>query len=135
SFLQRIGRTGRRPGTTRNCLFLGTKRPALVEAAALLNLWSRGWVEPVAAPPEPRHIVAQQILALCLQESQIGDRSWPAWWNGLGPFGASAEVIVRYLADNGYLDRDNGMLFIGPAAELHFGRRHFMDMTAVFTGA
>ena len=26
------------------------------------------------------------------------------------------------------------MLFIGPAAELRFGRRHFMDMTAVFTG-
>ena len=26
------------------------------------------------------------------------------------------------------------MLFIGPAAELGFGRRHFMDMTAVFTG-
>jgi ATP-dependent Lhr-like helicase len=27
------------------------------------------------------------------------------------------------------------MLFIGPAAELRFGRRSFMDMTAVFTGA
>lgn len=27
------------------------------------------------------------------------------------------------------------MLFIGPAAELRFGRRNFMDMTAVFTGA
>jgi ATP-dependent Lhr-like helicase len=27
------------------------------------------------------------------------------------------------------------MLFIGPAAELVFGRQHFMNMTAVFTGA
>jgi ATP-dependent Lhr-like helicase len=135
SFLQRIGRTGRRAGSTRNCLFLATDGPSLVEAAGLLELWGRGWIEPVTAPPEPRHIVAQQILALCLQEKQVGDRSWAPWWNGLKPFGANAEVIVRYLTDNGYLDSDGGMLFIGPAAELHFGRRHFMDMTSVFTGA
>jgi ATP-dependent Lhr-like helicase len=50
------------------------------------------------------------------------------------PFDTSAAPIVRYLIDNGYLDTDQGMLFIGPAAELRFGRRNFMDMTAVFTG-
>jgi ATP-dependent Lhr-like helicase len=27
------------------------------------------------------------------------------------------------------------MLFVGPAAEQRFGRRNFMDMTAVFTGS
>jgi ATP-dependent helicase Lhr and Lhr-like helicase len=135
SFLQRIGRTGRRAGATRNCLFLAIDARSLVEAAGLLDLWGRGWVEPITAPLQPRHIVAQQILALCLQEQQVGDRSWAPWWNGLEPFGGSAEVIVRYLVDNGYLDTDSGMLFIGPAAEQHFGRRHFMDMTAVFTGA
>ncbi len=134
SFLQRLGRTGRRPGTTRNCLFLARDGRALVEAAGLLTLWARGWVEPIAPPPEPRHIVAQQVLALCLQEHRVGDRMWPLWWNGLEPFGESASVVVRYLADNGYLDSDEGMLFIGPAAELAFGQRHFMDMTAVFTG-
>lgn len=134
SFLQRLGRTGRRPGSSRNCLFLTVDADALVEAAALLLLWGRHWVEPVTAPAEPRHIVAQQILALCLQQHRIGDQTWQQSWNGLEPFGATAAPIVRYLVDNGYLDSDQGMLFIGPAAELRFGRRNFMDMTAVFTG-
>ncbi|SDT66916.1 DEAD/DEAH box helicase [Actinoplanes derwentensis] len=135
SFLQRLGRTGRRPGSIRNCLFLTRDGDALLEAAALLLLWGRGWVEPVIAPPEPRHIAAQQILALCLQEHRAGDQTWAQWWNGLAPFDRSADPILRHLIDQGYLDSDGGMLFIGPEAERRFGHRHFMGMTAVFTGA
>ncbi|MEV0913404.1 DEAD/DEAH box helicase [Streptomyces sp. NPDC049967] len=135
SFLQRLGRTGRRTGSTRNCLFLALDDTGLLAAAALLLLWSRGWVEPVVPPPEPRHIVAQQVLALCLQEHRVGDRMWQDWWGGLGPFGRSAEPLVRHLIDEGYLNRDSGMLFIGPEAERRFGYRHFMDLTAVFTTA
>ncbi|MFC7648672.1 hypothetical protein ACFQX6_55675 [Streptosporangium lutulentum] len=44
-------------------------------------------------------------------------------------------MILRHLVSHGYLDEDDGMLFIGPEAERRFGRRHFMDMTAVFTAA
>lgn len=135
SFLQRLGRTGRRPGSLRNCLFLTTDDSGLLSAAALLLLWSRGWVEPVVPPPEPRHIAAQQVLALCLQEHRVGDRLWQEWWGGLGPFGPSAEPIVRHLVEQGYLDRDGEFLFIGPEAEQRFGYRHFMDLTAVFTAA
>lgn len=51
SFLQRIGRTGRRAGTSRNCLFLATRPDAFLQAAGLLTLWSRGWAEPVTPPP------------------------------------------------------------------------------------
>jgi ATP-dependent Lhr-like helicase len=134
SFLQRLGRTGRRASTTRNCLFLATDSSSLIHAAGLLTLWGRGWVEPVAAPPEPRHIIAQQILALCLQQGRVGDQLWPEWWNNLHPFDRGAEPILRYLVDNNYLDQDNGMLHMGPAAELRFGHRNFMDMSAVFTG-
>src|SRR5690606_30570189 len=128
AFLQRIGRTGRRPGSTRNCLFLALDSPGLLHAAGLLSLWGRGWVEPVVPPPEPRHIAAQQILALCLQQHRVGDQMWPEEWNGLAPFDKSARVIVRHLVEHGYLDSDDGMLFIGPETELRFGRRHFMDM-------
>ncbi|WP_433894562.1 DEAD/DEAH box helicase [Streptomyces sp. CA-111067] len=135
SFLQRIGRTGRRTGSIRNCLFLAVDEGGLLSAAALLLQWSRGWVEPVVSPPEPRHIVAQQILALCLQEHRIGDKLWQEWWGGLGPFGPAAEPIVRHLVREGFLDQDGGMLFIGPEAERRFGHRHFMSLTAVFTAA
>ncbi|WP_446210101.1 DEAD/DEAH box helicase [Micromonospora sp. IBSANI012] len=133
AFLQRIGRTGRRPGTVRNCLFLALDGDGLLHAAGLLNLWQEGWVEAVVPPPEPRHIVAQQMLALSLQQHRVGDQLWPEEWNGLPPFDRSAEVIVRHLVEHGFLDSDSGMLFIGPETESRFGRRHFMEMLAVFT--
>ncbi|MEH0929073.1 DEAD/DEAH box helicase [Micromonospora sp. CPCC 205558] len=133
AFLQRIGRSGRRPGSSRNCLFLALDGEGLLHAAGLLHLWAQGWVEAVVPPPEPRHIVAQQMLALSLQQHRVGDHLWPREWNGLVPFDKTADVIVRHLVEQGYLDTDSGMLFIGPEAELRFGRRHFMDMLAVFT--
>ncbi|MFI1843842.1 DEAD/DEAH box helicase [Streptomyces microflavus] len=133
SFLQRIGRTGRRPGSTRNCLFLATRKDTLLQAAALLLLWGEGWVEPVTPPPEPRHLVAQQLLAVTLQQQRIGGRLWPTQWNGLAPFDVSAKPILRHLVSQGFLDEDDGLLFIGPEAERRFGRRHFIELTASFT--
>ena len=71
-----MGRTGRRPGTHANCLFLTTTDEALLRAAATLALWREGFVEPVAAPPKPFHILAQQLMALVLQERGIGQQAW-----------------------------------------------------------
>lgn len=133
SFLQRIGRTGRRAGTVRNCLFLTTRDDTLLQAAGLLLLWSRGWVEPVVPPPAPRHLVAQQLLAVTLQQHKLGDQLWDRQWNGLAPFDRSAEPILRHLTDEGFLDNDGGLLFVGPEAERRFGRRHFIELTASFT--
>ncbi|MCH5676187.1 DEAD/DEAH box helicase [Streptomyces gilvus] len=133
SFLQRIGRTGRRPGTVRNCLFLTTRKDTLLQAAGLLLLWSRGWVEPVVPPPEPRHLVAQQLLAATLQQHKLGDQLWDRQWNGLAPFDRSAAPILRHLTEEGFLDSDGGMLFVGPEAERRFGKRHFIELTASFT--
>ncbi|QLE74403.1 DEAD/DEAH box helicase [Streptomyces rectiverticillatus] len=133
SFLQRLGRTGRRTGSTRNCLFLATGKDTLLQAAALLLLWGQGWVEPVTAPPDPRHLVAQQLLAAILQEHKLGDQLWPEQWNGLAPFDRSAAPVLRHLVSEGFLDEDGGMLLIGPEAEQRFGRRHFIELTASFT--
>ncbi|MEV0686634.1 DEAD/DEAH box helicase [Nocardia sp. NPDC050378] len=133
SFLQRIGRTGRRAGSTRNCLFLTTTDDALVQAAGLLLLWSRGWVEPIIPPPEPRHLVAQQLLAVTLQQHSIGDRIWSREWNGLHPFDTTAAPILHHLVEQGHLDEDGGLLHIGPEAEKRFGKRHFLELTAAFT--
>ena len=132
AFLQRLGRSGRRPGTRRNCLFLALREDDLLLAAGLLLAWSRGFVEPVAAPPSPRHITAQQLLALCLQEGRVGERTWQEWLP-LPALVADAPQITAYLVEQGYLDTDGGMLFIGPEAERRFGHRHFMNLMAVFT--
>ena len=133
AFLQRLGRTGRRPGTTRNCLFLALDERSLLWAAGLLRLSGTGYVESIVAPPEPRHIVAQQLLARCLQDATVGRGRWPEEWNGLAPFDRSAEPIVTHLLAEGFIEQDGGMLFIGAEGEQRFGRRHFAGLTAVFT--
>ncbi|GGK66949.1 DEAD/DEAH box helicase [Nocardia camponoti] len=133
SFLQRLGRTGRRADSVRNCLFLATTDDALVQAAGMLVLWGRGWVEPIVPPPEPRHLVAQQLLAVTLQRHSLGDRIWADEWNGLSPFDISAAPILAHLVDTGHLDSDTGLLHIGPTAEKRYGKRHFLELTAAFT--
>jgi ATP-dependent Lhr-like helicase len=136
SLLQRLGRTGRRAGGERNMLLLATSDDELMHAAGLLLLWSGGYVEPVAPPPSPRHLQAQQLLALCLQEGRVGQWTWAEWLDGLQLASPDESVeIASWLVATGHLDRDSGMLFIGPSAERNYGRRHFLDLVSVFTAA
>ena len=79
SFLQRMGRTGRRSGTTRNCLFIATDDEELLICLALTTLWRQGKVEPVIPPPRPAHLFAQQIMALSLQLGGISRPDIVAW--------------------------------------------------------
>ncbi|WNG83729.1 DEAD/DEAH box helicase [Mycobacterium sp. ITM-2016-00316] len=131
SFLQRLGRTGRRPGTSRNTLFLATSLDGLLDAAAVLLLWKRGFVEDVVAPPHPRHLAAQQLLALALQEGSFGTSDWPRWWGDL-PLMADGAEVLAYLRAQEFLVEDSGLLMIGPRAEKEFGKRHFMDLLSTF---
>ncbi len=133
SFLQRLGRTGRRAGTSRNCLFLCLDDEQELLALGMLDRWARGWVEPITPPPSPRHIAAQQMMALCLQEHRIGTRSWRDWWGSLPIFDDAADNIMKFLCEQGFFDRDGEFLHIGPEAERRFGRRYFSDLTAVFS--
>ena len=132
AFLQRLGRTGRRAATSRNALFLAVDDDGFLRACAVLLLWGRGYVEPVVPPPSPRHIAAQQFMALALQESRFGAATWRKWWGDLAVM-EDGEVVLDHLRAEGFLVEDQGMLFIGPAAEQEFGRRHFMDLLATFT--
>ena len=133
SFLQRLGRTGRRAGSVRNCLFLGLDQDEVLHAAGLLQCWSEGFVEPVTGPPSPRHIVAQQLLALSLQEHTLGRQTWPEWWSDLSYMAADGPEVLDHLLAEGFLESDGDLAFIGPKAERRFGRRHFSELLAVFS--
>jgi ATP-dependent Lhr-like helicase len=133
SFLQRLGRTGRRAGTTRNCLFLCIDDESLLLAAGMLKRWSDGWVEPIEPPPHPRHIAAQQLMALCLQEHRITSAVRTEWWGDLPVFDDTTDQILQHLISEGFFESDGPFLHIGPEAERRFGRRYFSDLTAVFT--
>ena len=136
SFLQRMGRTGRRDGARSNCLFLATSDDGLLRAAALLDLWQTGYVEPVHAPPKPFHILAQQLLALILQERGIGQRAWFDWIADVPAFAkmdpARIEEVIQHLLVTRILWSDNGILSFAPEGEAEYGRKNFLELLSVF---
>lgn len=137
AFLQRLGRTGRRPGPRRNCLFLATSEDALLRAAGLIDLWSRGYVEPVIPPPEPLHILAQQILALALQEGGVGRTRWREWIGMMPAFAVTSkedvDAVLLHMVERGLLFEESGMLSVGPEGERSFGYKNFLEIFSVFT--
>lgn len=137
SFLQRLGRTGRRGGAQRNALFLATRNQTLLQAAALLELWERGYVEPIVPPAKPLHILAQQIMALALQEDGIGRGVWQRWLRGsiaaTGITQEETDQIVAHMLEREILSDDQGLMWLGGEGEKTFGRRHFMELFSVFT--
>lgn len=139
SFLQRMGRTGRRSGAVRNCLFLATSDDALLQAAGLIDLWGSGYVEPIEPPAEPYHVLAQQLMALVRQERGLGRRTWLEWVRGVSAFAQMPaeriEQIVAWMLQQGLLWDEQGILGIGQQGEETYGRRNFMELLSVFTSA
>ena len=137
SFLQRMGRTGRRGGSQRNCLFLTTDDPSLLQSVAIVDLWQQGHIEPVQPPVLPFHVLAQQLMALTLQERGIGRDVWMNWVRGVPAFAQMAPESIRDIVDwmlqKEILWSDDGMLAIAREGEETFGRRHFLKLLSVFT--
>ncbi len=136
SFLQRMGRTGRRSGSRRNCLFLATKPATLIQAAALIDLWKSGFVEPVEAPALPYHILSQQLMALCLQEQGIGRNEWFDRVKGVVGFSSMSkeriEQLLNWMIEEQIMWDDEGVLWLGQKGEEDYGRRNFLELFSVF---
>jgi ATP-dependent helicase Lhr and Lhr-like helicase len=137
SFLQRLGRTGRRPGSKRNCLFLATSQRALLQAGGILSLWQEGFVEPILAPRFPVHLAAQQLIAMVLQEGRIAKNTCFERLNKVAAFRSiqrpTMEHVLDHLLGNGFFTEDAGFLSIGDASEAEFGRRNFLEIVSAFT--
>ncbi|MGM0490558.1 MAG: DEAD/DEAH box helicase, partial [Planctomycetota bacterium] len=120
----------------RNCLFLATKDETLVQAAGLIDLWSDGYVEPIVPPCEPYHILAQQLMALALQERGLGRRDWRKWIGTVPAFSGMPEdridQIVEWMLQHEILWNDQGILWLGREGENRFGRRNFLELFSVF---
>lgn len=136
SFLQRLGRTGRRPGAKRNCLFLTTSDESLLQAAAIVELWRDGFVEPLEPPPIPYNVIAQQIMAICLEQKGI---SMPVLFQSLertlkemSITPATVHGIVSHMLQTGILAEDSGIFGIGSKGEQLYGARNFIGLMSVF---
>lgn len=137
SFLQRLGRSGRRAGTRASYTFLTLDEEQLLQAAGLLRLHARGFVEPVRVPSRAAHVLAHQLLALSIQEQGVAESDWWAWVAPASGFaGLAAEdrrALVGHMLDEEILSQDGGRLSLGRRGEKLYGFKNFLELYSVFS--
>ncbi|WP_437898227.1 DEAD/DEAH box helicase [Sorangium sp. So ce124] len=137
SFLQRLGRTGRRANTRANCTFFCLSPESLLQSVALLRLAETGWVEDVRPAAHAMHVLAHQVMALILQEGGISRHKLMPWVEAAYPFSSIRPERVQELVDT-MLEREilyeaDGLLSLGARGEKLYGRKNFFELYAVFT--
>jgi len=137
SFLQRMGRTGRRVNQTANTTFLSDATGPMLQAIALVELARAKWVESVRPQTRCWPVLVHQMLALTLQ---FGGVTAQAAWDQLarvpdfsGISREEFEALIAHMTAEDYLYLADGMYSMGEKAEAVFGRRNFMELYAVFS--
>ena len=137
AFLQRLGRSGRREGTRANLTFLATEPEQLLQAAALLRLHARGFVEPVRTPRRAFHVLAHQLIALSIQEGGIPETDWWSWVSTAAAFSEISDrdrgELLEHMIAEGILARADGRLSLGERGERLYGFRNFTELYSVFS--
>lgn len=137
SFLQRLGRTGRRPGQRANTTFFCEDVETVLQAIAVVELARKGWVEAIPNQMRAWPVLVHQLLALTLQFGAISpERCWDQLSvvpDFSGVTHAEFEVLIEHMIQEDYLFIAGGLLSMGEQAERVFGRKNFMELYAVFS--
>jgi ATP-dependent Lhr-like helicase len=137
SFLQRMGRTGRREGQVANTTFFCETTDGVLQAIALIQLAKSGWVEHVTVNDRCWPVFVHQLLAMSLAEGGVAPE---LAWDHLsrvpdlkGIRRAEFDRLVDWMIHDESFVATGGRLVLGPKAERRFGRRNFMELFAVFS--
>ena len=137
SFLQRMGRTGRRDGTHLNTTFFCDDRDAVLQTVALIELAREQWVESVPAQTRCWPVLVHQLLAMTLQFGAVSaDRCWGQLSTVADFRGIAREefdALVEHMKRGDFLFESGGLLSMGDRAERVFGKKNFMELYAVFS--
>jgi ATP-dependent Lhr-like helicase len=137
SFLQRLGRTGRRAGQRANTTFYCEDLEPALQAIAIVELARQGWVESVPTQTRAWPVLVHQLFALTLQFGAISpERCWEQLsvvsdFTGIDQ--PEFDLLIQHLVQSDYLFMTGGLLSLGHQAERTFGRKNFMELYAVFS--
>ncbi len=136
SFLQRVGRTGRRKGKPQYFRGLILKEEDLVLLSAVVNLGIKKISENLDFPKRSLHILAHQLICLSLQNNGI---SPVAAWQILSAAYCFSEIpenqfsdLVSYMITNDFLRDVDGELVVGDETEKQFLGSGWKKLFAVF---
>jgi ATP-dependent Lhr-like helicase len=137
SFLQRMGRTGRRDGQAANTTFFCENTDTVLQAIALIELAKAGWVEDVPVSQRCWPVLIHQLLAMSLADNGIPvGEAWTHLSKVPDFQGISKnefDRLIEWMIEDGSLLVTSGRLILGPQAERRYGRRNFMELYAVFS--
>jgi ATP-dependent Lhr-like helicase len=139
AFLQRVGRTGRRPGRPRFFRGLLTDVDDLPVLAATASLALQGRSEALHPPQRAFHLLAHQLLCLALQS--FGVRPDAAWdtlsaadcLSGIER--SELDRLIDHMVGAGFLRRADGLLVVGEETERRFLGANWRRLFAVFDSA
>lgn len=136
SFLQRMGRSGRR-GRPAFVVFVLETPCHLLCSCAIIECAIARRVEDLHPPDQPYNVLLQQLF-LSLQSGRTGRGTLiktllarPAF-SGIRK--AELERLIRHLVDEGYIATDGEMLMPGTEAERVLGRSNWKDLYSVIAG-
>jgi ATP-dependent Lhr-like helicase len=137
SFLQRLGRSGRREKVAYVAWIL--KDPCeFLFSVAIIECAMKKEVEPLSPLKKPYNVLIQQVFLYLLRHARASRRqleisvlSHPVF-AGIRP--EMLDRIVTYLIEQGYLTPDGEMVMLGATAEREFGRSNWKDLYSVIIG-
>lgn len=136
SFLQRLGRTGRRKGTVAHYVFFPTKPAKFILSIAILNLAIKKWVENVYVSRISYDLMFYQILTMSLAEFGV-DKDYV--FEVLSNVYSFSEIIrdeyeylLNYMAKRKFIHIDRNKIYIDTETEKVFGRQNFITLYSAF---
>lgn len=136
SFLQRMGRTGRREGTISWFVFLPKSQEDLLLSVTILSLSVDSWVESLKVNKKNYSIYAHQMIMIVFSHFGIlADEIYST----LKKVYAFSEItyeefieITSYMLEKKILLADRNKLFIGDELEKDYGGSNFIDLYSTF---
>ena len=135
SFVQRLGRTGRKYGEPRvmqlysselvsepNAPFYDHFPFSLLKATAIVNLFLQDWVEPPAINGYPYHILFHQLLSRLIERNEATPKELVGAFYGKGIFANISlddfELLLKHLVKKDHIELlDTGEMILGLEGE------------------
>ncbi len=137
SFLQRMGRSGRRGKAAYVAWVL--KSPAeLLCSIAIIECATEKQVEDLISLKKPFNVLLQQVFLWLHNHSRTTRRDLATFLFSIPAFREidprTLDRILDHLIAGGYLATDGGIMMPGPEAERVFGRSNWKDLFSVIRG-
>ena len=137
SFLQRMGRSGRRGKAAYVAWILKDPRELLC-SIAIIECATEKHVEDLRPLKKPYNVLLQQVFLYLHNHTRATRRELVSFVLTAPVFGEMdpriADRILDHLTEHGYITMDGEMIMPGPEAERVFGRSNWKDLYSVIRG-